>query len=453
MHSIPTDDPHREKNGWIGDVSMSAEQMMLNFGSAAFLSKWCGDLRTAQRPAGQIPCVVPSTGWGYYGLMGPDWSSALINVPWYIYLYTGNKDILAQNYDAIRRNFEFMETMTTDLTLNYGTGDWCAPFDGPGIGVNMGSYKCPVEVSDTGFFYYAAVMLAKMASILGKPEDEAYFTDMASQIRSVFRAKFFDKQTYTVTGDCQTATAVMLYFGLYEPDERAPLLRRLLEQIEAKDGHLDFGVLGCKMVMQTLGQMGCAQVGVSMMEQKTYPSLRNWLDQGATTLWECWNGGGDRNGSLNQHMFSDFAAFLHKYIGGIAPDESAPGFRHIVFRPGIGSGASSAYSAHESMYGRVACAWNVQDDVLTLELQIPTGCTGTLHLPAEWMSVLKENGKPVCTISLKSIGKEHPFYTLEGTDNAVIIESEYYPNAIVIKGAGAGARQTAGGVLNDILSL
>ena len=65
----------------------------------------------------------------------------------------------------------------------------------------------------------------------------------------------------------------------------------------------------------------------------------------------------------------------------------------------------------------------------------------------------QENGKPVCTISLKSIGKEHPFYTLEGTDNAVIIESEYYPNAIVIKGAGAGAKQTAGGVLNDILSI
>lgn len=62
-------------------------------------------------------------------------------------------------------------------------------------------------------------------------------------------------------------------------------------------------------------------------------------------------------------------------------------------------------------------------------------------------------GKPQCTISLRSIGKEHPFYTLEGTDNAVIIESEYYPNAIVIKGAGAGARQTAGGVLNDILSI
>ncbi len=396
MHSIPTDDPHREKNGWIGDVSMSAEQMMLNFGSAAFLSKWCGDLRTAQRPAGQIPCVVPSTGWGYYGLMGPDWSSALINVPWYIYLYTGNRNVLAQNYDTICRNFEFMETMTTDLTLDYGTGDWCAPFDGPGIGVNMGSYKCPTVVSDTGFFYYAAVMLAKMARLLEKPEDEAYYTDMAAQIRAVFRSRFFDPVSCTVKGDCQTATAVMLYFGLYEPEERAPLLHRLLKQIDEKDGHLDFGVLGCKMVMQTLGQMGYADVGVSMMEQKTYPSLRNWLDLGATTLWECWNGGGDRNGSLNQHMFSDFAAFMHKYIGGIAPDEAHPGFRHIIFRPGVDSGVASASSRHASMYGSVACAWSMTNGALTLDLQIPTGCTGTLYLPQKMLETLNENGRPLC---------------------------------------------------------
>ncbi|MBQ9082516.1 MAG: hypothetical protein IJY28_03340, partial [Clostridia bacterium] len=372
-----------------------AEQMMLNFRSAAFLSKWCGDLRTAQRPAGQIPCVVPSTGWGYYGLMGPDWSSALINVPWYIYLYTGNRNILEQNYDAIRRNFEFMESMTTDLTLNYGTGDWCAPFDGPGIGVNMGSYKCPTEVSDTGFFYYAAIMLAKMAHILHKPEDEAYYTERAGCIRTVFRSRFFDPVSCTVTGDCQTATAVMLYFGLCEPEERAGLLKRLLEQIDEKDGHLDFGVLGCKMVMQTLGQMGRADVSVAMMEQKTYPSLRNWLDQGATTLWECWNGGGERNGSLNHHMFSDFAAFMHKYIGGLAPDEDAPGFRHIVFRPGVDSGVTSASSRHESVYGTVACAWSLADHVLTLDLQIPTGCTGTLYLPQSLLESLSENGQPL----------------------------------------------------------
>ena len=170
MHSIPTDCPHREKNGWTGDVSLSSEQMLTNFGTRAFLSKWSRDMRISQRPAGQIPCVVPSTGWGYYGLMGPDWSSALINVPYNIYLYNGDIDILRRNYDAIKRNCDFMESMTVDYTLDYGTGDWCAPFEGPAIGKNMGAYKCPVEVSDTGFFYKAAMTFVKMANLFGRPD-------------------------------------------------------------------------------------------------------------------------------------------------------------------------------------------------------------------------------------------------------------------------------------------
>lgn len=122
MHSIPTDCPHREKNGWTGDVSLSSEQMLTNFGTRAFLSKWSRDMRTSQRPAGQIPCVVPSTGWGYYGLMGPDWSSALITVPYNIYLYNADIEILRLNYEPIKRNCDFMESMTVDYTLNYGTG-------------------------------------------------------------------------------------------------------------------------------------------------------------------------------------------------------------------------------------------------------------------------------------------------------------------------------------------
>ena len=210
MHSIPTDCPHREKNGWTGDVSLSSEQMLTNFGTRAFLSKWSRDMRTAQRPAGQIPCVVPSTGWGYYGLMGPDWSSALIMVPYNIYLYNGDVSILRKNYDAIKRNCDFMETMTTDYTLNYGTGDWCPPFEGPAIGKNMGNYKCPTEVSDTGFFYNAAKTVVKMAKMFGEKEDEIYYTELAEKIKAVFREKFFDKETYTVKGNCQTATATML---------------------------------------------------------------------------------------------------------------------------------------------------------------------------------------------------------------------------------------------------
>ena len=394
MHSIPTDCPHREKNGWTGDVSLSSEQMLTNFGSRAFLAKWSQDMRTSQRPAGQIPCVVPSTGWGYYGLMGPDWSSALINVPYNIYLYNGDLSILRKNYDAIKRNCDFMETMSTDYTLDYGTGDWCPPFEGPAIGKNMGNYKCPTEVSDTGFFYNAANIVVKMARMFGETEDEIYYSEMADKIKAVFREKFFDKETYTVMGDCQTATATMLYCNLCEEDEREPLLRRLIQQIEEQDWHLDFGVLGNKFVMHTLGSMGEGNVGHRMLAQRTFPGCQRWIDLGATTLWECWNGGG----SHNHHMFSDISSFLYKYVGGISPDEKEPGFAHTILRPAIDSGMESATAAHESMYGEVRCDWSNREGQVSIHVKVPFGCHATLYLPKKYLNVLKENETPVSAI-------------------------------------------------------
>ncbi|MBQ0009490.1 MAG: family 78 glycoside hydrolase catalytic domain [Ruminococcus sp.] len=409
MHSIPTDSPHREKNGWTGDTSMSSEQMLMNFGTGAFLSKWANDMRVSQRPAGQIPCVVPSTGWGYYGLMGPDWSSALINVPYNIYLYHGDKEVLRKSYEAIKRNVDFMEGMTVDYTLNYGTGDWCAPFEGPALSVNMGSYKCPVEVSDTGFFYNAACMVGKIADLFGYGDDAAYYRDLAAKIRATFREKFFDPATFTVKGDCQTATAVMLYFELYDnEEERLGLVDRLKKQIERDDWHLDFGVIGCKFVMEVLGASGEGDIGHRMLAQRTFPGCQRWIDLGATTLWECWNGGG----SHNHHMFSSLSAFLYKYVGGIAPDEKQPGFAHTVFRPAVDCGMESASASHDSPLGKVACHWQNKDGKLTLSVTVPFGGTGSLYLPAHYADTLTEDGKKATDFLASSVSEKEVSFIL-----------------------------------------
>ena len=54
-------------------------------------------------------------------------------------------------------------------------------------------------------------------------------------------------------------------------------------------------------------------------------------------------------------------------------------------------------------------------------------------------------------IGLESIDSSHPLYSLCGTDNAALIQTGFYPSPLVIQGAGAGAYQTASGVLNDII--
>ncbi|MBQ0125403.1 MAG: hypothetical protein KBS59_03660, partial [Clostridiales bacterium] len=302
------------------------------------------------------------------------------------------------NYQAIKRNCDFMESMTDDLTLAYGTGDWCPPFEGPALSVNMGSYKCPVEVSDTAFFYNAAKITQKIAKLLDNEEDDAYYGDLAARIRSVWREKFFDKSTFTVKGDCQTSTGVMLYFGLYEPDEYDGLVEKLLSQIERTDYHLDFGVLGNKFVMHSLGAAGKNSVGYKMLAQRSFPGCQRWIDLGATTLWECWNGGG----SHNHHMFSDLSAFMYKYIGGICPDENEPGFKHIIFRPAVSSELESAKAMHDSMYGKLGCYFSKRNGKTLVNITVPFGCTATLYLPQSYSETLKENGTSVA--ELYSVG-------------------------------------------------
>lgn len=69
-------------------------------------------------------------------------------------------------------------------------------------------------------------------------------------------------------------------------------------------------------------------------------------------------------------------------------------------------------------------------------------------------SLVKDPASPFgyrARLALENVGPEHPLFNLSGTDNSAIIRTEFYPSPLVIQGAGAGAYQTASGILNDIL--
>lgn len=384
--SVLTDCPHREKNSWIGDVSFSSEQMLMNFGAQSFLSKWMRDCRESQTPAGNIPCIIPSTGWGYHSINGPDWSSAVFNVPWNIYIFSGDKKILEDCYPTMKKLCKYIYSMSEDYIVDYGIGDWCAPFEGPALSVNMGSFKCPIAVTDTAFFYNAADKTSRVAKILGRDEECQDYRLLANLIKKSFRKHFFDKDRYVVEGNCQTSTACMIYFGLCEADEQEHLINKLLEQISQSDGHLDFGVLGLKFVMNSLGAMGYGSVGIDMLCKKTFPSLQRWVDLGATSLWECWNG----SGSHNHHMFSDLSAFLYKYVGGISPDFSGDGLRHIIFRPALESGLTYASAQYESYLGMVRLSWRKAGEEISISIKVPVGSSALLYLPICYTQNLRE---------------------------------------------------------------
>ncbi len=377
-YGILTDCPHREKNAWTGDASVSSEQLMIHFNAAAAQRKWAYDLVDAQKPNGNIPCVVPSTGWGYYGLNGPDWSSAMHMIPWTHYLYTGDKGLLSELLEPMRKHVDYDAQMANDHILHYGLGDWCAPFEGPSLFVNMSKFKCPSTVSDTAFYYWSTFVVAKAAEILEKPEMAKEYYARAQQIKEAFRKRFFDKDTGIVEGNCQTSTALFLCMGLYEAGEEDLLMKRLEEQFEAENGHLDFGLIGCKYVPEMLGRMGRPDILVKMLQQTDYPSFGKWINEGATTLWECWNS----TGSHNHHMFSSVSAFMYKYLAGICIDEESPGFKHFFFCPGLKSGLNECSASYHSIRGQIAISWKKSEDSYYIDLEVPANTSASFMKPS-----------------------------------------------------------------------
>ena len=389
-------DTAREKISWTGDTGLSAGQMLLNFDSQPLLRKWMQDMRDAQLPSGMLPCIIPTTGWGFTFANGPDWSQPMHIIPGHLYTQCGDVQALEDNYDAHRRYVQFLDTMAVNHILDFGLGDWCAPFEGPALSVNMESFKCPVPLSDTAFYYKAVCDLAHSARVLGKAEDARAHAAHAANIRKAFRERFYDKNAHTVHGQCQTALGLTIAFGLCDKDEVPHLIEKLLEQIKQDNDRLDFGVLGARAVLTALGQNGHAQVGLDLLTAPTYPSMADWINRGATTLWECWNGLGSRN----HHMFSSVSEFFYRYVAGIRPAPGTAAYETTVFEPMLQGTLRSAQAAIRTVRGKVGIRWSKTDAGFEVIIQVPVSCMGELVLPGTYagqptLPRLTEGGAPV----------------------------------------------------------
>lgn len=373
LHGIPTDCPHREKNGWTGDAHLAAEQGLFGFDAAAVYAKWIDDLDDEQRKAdegkrhrGELPGIVPTSGWGYDWGNGPAWDSAFLLIPWYLYEYCGDRRILERHYDGFKLYVDYLTRRSKDGIVSIGLGDWC-PF----------KTETPVEVTSTGYYYRDARILAEAAAILGKKEDAATYSALADSIRSAFNARFYVPETGLYSNGSQTALGCALYQGLAPEDARPRVLEGLVASVERSGGHPDFGILGSKYVLSALTDGGRADVAYAMASKRTYPSWGNWLDRGATTLWEDWAG----TNSRNHIMFGDIAAWFFRTLAGIRPDPGAPGFRRVIVKPHPVGDLAWVLGEYDSIRGRIVSEWRKEGGAFRLRVVIPVGATGLVWLP------------------------------------------------------------------------
>lgn len=377
LHSIPTDCPHREKNGWTGDAHLAAEMGLFNFDPAAVYTKWVNDLGDEQRESGELPGIVPTGGWGYAWGNGPAWDSAFILIPWYLYEYCGDIRILKTHYTGMRRYVDYLTRRAENGIVRIGLGDWL-PFE----------TETPVEVTSTGYYYLDALIVSRAARLLGNEEDARRYAALASEIRKAFLDRFVDSQTGQVSNGSQTALSCALHHpDLLTNEQKAAVLKRLLANIEARQGHIDTGILGAKYLLNALREQGESEVAYQIVNKKTLPGWGWWIAQGATTLWESWRG----TDSLNHIMFGDVSAWFYKTLAGILP--TAPGFEKIEIKPQIVGDLTYARAECDTVRGRIVSDWRIENGDLRLKIQVPANVTATLYLPAEGLSNITESGK------------------------------------------------------------
>jgi alpha-L-rhamnosidase len=364
---IPTDCPHREKNGWMGDANLAAETGLYNFAAGSSYNQWMETIADAQRPNGQLPGIVPTSGWGYNWGSGPAWDSAFILIPWYVYLYDGDTTAIHAHYDAMKRYVDFCSSMATDHIVSFGLGDWCHV---------DGARMADPAVTSTAYYYVDVLTLAKFAGIAGRRGDQAHYETLAADIKQAFNKRFYRGDGIYAKGEMM-ALGCALYQGLVEDSQKAQVVAKLVEAVEASGCKIDFGILGAKYVPRALAAHGHVALAYRMFSQTDFPGWGHWITQGATTLWEAWIG----DSSLNHIMFGDISAWMYQYLAGIAPDPEIPGFKHILLAPHPVPGLDWVKAQYDSPQGRISSAWTVKNNQFNWEVEIPPHSTATVLKP------------------------------------------------------------------------
>jgi hypothetical protein len=385
------DCPHRERMGYGGDAHATMETAMLNIGVGAFYSKWLQDWRDVQRPNGDLPYTAPT----YWGGGGPAWSGICVTLPWQVYLHYGDRRILEISYPTMQRWIAFLQTKTKgDLLEKWGDiwdflGDWVPP----GRGQNPGER---VDERSTLLFnncYYLdnVTTVAKVAEVLGKSEDAAAYRKQAAAIAQAAHKEFFHPESHTYACGEQLYEALPLLVGL-TPTSLVPAVLSRLEQeiVVKKKGHVDTGIHGTYYLIKLLMKQNRNDLIFQMASQKTYPGWGHMLEQGATTLWEQWDG-------LNSLLHSSFVSigiWFIEGISGIELDASQPGYKHFLIRPAIVGDLTWARGEYDSLYGKIVSDWKLSDGWLTMTVDVPANTSATILVPTDDPASITESGRP-----------------------------------------------------------
>ena len=383
---VPTDCPTRERLAWTGDAQIFFDTGAYLMDTAAFFRKWMRDVQDNQFKNGKISAVIPYNGASMVydnTSTSVGWNDCAVLLPYRYWKRFDDRVFLKENYPVMRKLAMFMihnagHKNKKDANTN--------PYNKYVYekGVQLGEWLEPEEFQDkiaagatgthteeaTAYMHYTMTHMVEVAAYLGKTEDEALFREYAEGAKKAYQHLFLKEIPDT---DRQAKLIRPLYFGIVADDQKAALQERLVKAVENRNYRIGTGFLSTPFVLATLTQSGRTDMAYKMLENELAPGWLYEVDQGATTVWENWEG----SASYNHYSPGAVCQWLFDTACGIR----ISGENRFQISPQPGGTLTYAKAGYLSPYGLVESGWEIRESGTEYTITVPANCTADVALP------------------------------------------------------------------------
>lgn len=386
---VPTDCPQRdERLGWTGDAEVFVKSAAYNFDVEKFFDKWLYDLMLDQRGDGSVPSVIPDI-YGLCQYRSAAWQDAATVCPWEIYLAYGNTDILARQFESMKRYVDFIDRQGGDKFM------WNGPFKHYGDWLSLdveGSMKGATshEYIAQSYFALSTSLLIKAGKALGR--DVSYYEKLYEGIVNAFRTHYMKDGVPVFR--TQTACVLAIHFGLCEPKDVEKTADLLCTLIHERGDTLATGFVGTPYLLHALTETGHADLAYTLLLTDKFPSWLYSVKMGATTIWEHWDGINDKGeiwsksmNSFNHYAYGSVADWMYGVAAGIKTDENNPAYKNVILQPVPDKRLQYVKASVDTRQGIVKSEWHIDGDTVTYNFTVP--CEADITVGGKTVHVTK----------------------------------------------------------------
>ena len=397
---VPTDCPQRdERLGWTGDAQVFFRTASFNFDVRNFFHKWLQDMALDQVDNGAIPFVIPNV-LNKDASASAGWADAATIIPWQHYIAYGDKRVLEEQYPMMKKWVEYMRSKSEKDLWNKGFhfGDWL--FYRPEDDNDGRSAITDKYLIAQSFYAHSTQLLLNAARVLGHTADVVAYTELLNRVKAAFLQEYVTPSGRLVSSS-QTAYVLALHFDMLPEALRQQAADRLAENVKSYGDHLTTGFLGTPYLCEVLTRFGHQETAFRLLMQESYPSWLYPVKNGATTIWERWDGQKPDGSfqtpgmnSFNHYAYGAIGDWMYRTIAGMDTEAGQPGYKKIRIAPHTGGGLTQAKATLKTPYGLLSSEWNTDSTGTHYQVEIPANTTATLLLPGE-AGAITEGGQPL----------------------------------------------------------